>query len=1290
MFGVFKYIILISVFFISLQVVKAQNNSIKFNHLGVEHGLSQSTVKCILKDSEGFMWFGTENGLNKFDAYEFSIYEYDNKDENSISNGRVTSLAEDNEGNIWVGTFLAGINKFNRETERFERYTKSKKVDGGISENSIGCVYVDKNGDLWVGTFGGGLNLYLKDSKNFKHFVKDTSKTNSIGSDFIRSIAEDSDGNLWMTNNLGDLMCFDKKKNIFTNLKYDSNYSAQSNSEPFGKMIIDSKDNIWIGTENGIYIYSIKSKTIEHLKKGSPGKSLNSNAVSGILEDENNIYWILTDHGGLNIYDRKSGTFEYIMHEPFNPQSLSNNQLYSIYKDDNENYWIGNFNGGVNVFNKKKYKFNVYTSIPGRKNSLSFSSVISLCEDRNGHIWMGTDGGGLNQFNPAKETFHHYKHDPQNNNSISSDVITSIYEDANGDLWFGTYLEGLNHFDRKKGVFNHYVNEPNDANSLAYNNIWSMTEDADNNFWIGLNGGGISVYDRHNKQFKHYMHQPGNNTSLGNDGVLSIFVDSKNDVWVGTSMSGVNKYNKEIDGFIQYSNDPENPKSLVNNRVSQFYEDSKGALWVATSGGLSKYNPEENSFTNIGKNEGLPDNVIKSMVEDDNSNLWIGTNQGLTRYNLNDKSVKTFTLNDGLPSNEFNFDAALKSKTGLLYFGGPKGVASFNPESIVENEKEPLLVFTELLIYNKKVNIGEKGSPLKKHISKTETITLSYKQSVFTIKFAALNYLNPENNQYSYKLVGFDEVWNNIGNERKATYTNLDPGVYYLKVKGSNNDGVWNEEGISISIVITPPFWLTWWFKFLVVVLILLSLYIYYRMKLSSIKQQKNVLEKTVEERTNELSETNSLLEEKNEEIVQQKEELLVQTETLAKVNLELEAKSNELLKHKNNLEGLIKERTSELEKSKLKAEESDRLKTAFLTNMSHEIRTPMNAIVGFSQLLNDPDLENENKNEFINQISANSETLLQLIDDILDISLIESDDLLIKNQNFDIIELLKEIYANGWDLKRNKDFELRLNIPDAKAVYILNSDRDRVKQVLMNLYSNACKFTDVGYVELGVIIEDASVQFYVKDTGIGISEEDLKIIFNRFRKVDAKKDKLFRGIGIGLTISKKIALLLGGDLLVESELGKGSVFKFSISREALISVEREKTVHKPKKDFNWPDKNVLIVEDEETNFLYLKNALLKTNVNVIWAENGMIALDLIKSGAKFDVVLMDIKMPILNGYDATEAIKKLVPHQVVIAQTAYARPEEKNQLLKAGFDAYLAKPVVPVKLLTKLSEYLD
>lgn len=1152
----------------------SQRQDIKFHHLNVEDGLSRSTITCIYRDSRGFMWFGTQNGLNKYDGYDFTIYQHSSNNNKSISGNWITCIAEDSENNLWIGTFSKGLNKFDRNKEEFTHFSHKENNSNSIGSNSISSIYKDTNNNLWITTFRGGVNLYQEEKNSFKTYMFDSLNVNNISGNSISSIVEDSKGNFWLANNFGYLIQFNPKNEEFKKIYYDQKYHGVTNLNFFGNQTIDSEGDIWVGTENGIYIYNVTNNVFSHLHKESGKNTISNNAVTGILEDNRNILWITTDHGGINLYNKRTKTYDYLLHKANEKTSLSNNQVICFYKDFEENYWFGNFNGGVNVYFKHKQKFQVYTQETNNKKSLSSPSVISLCEDKNGNIWIGTDGGGLNLLNPVNNRIKYFKHDPNNKNSLSGDAITAIYEDEEGYIWIGTYGAGLNLFDIKHNKFTRFLHNPEDTTSIIHNNVWDIIEDSDKNLWIGTSQGP-EVYDKTNKIFKRQKINSSDNSINGVKAAMDLFNDSKQNIWIGTALYGVDMFNNEKNTIITYAHNPSNVNSLPNNRINSIFEDKMGNMWFCTFEGLSRLDTNNNSFTNFTKNDGLPDNAIQSILEDDKSNLWIGTSRGLTKFNPINKTIKNYDNSHGLPSSEFNWHTSLLSKSGKMYFGTPKGLVAFHPDSIKQNDKIPKIVFTNFYIFNKPVKTETENEVLKNHINESDSIVLSYKQSVFSIQYAALNFINPEKNQYKYILEGFDNNWHYVGNERKATYTNIDPGKYIFKVRGSNNDGVWNENGASIIIIITPPLWKTWWFRVIMLLFVLFIFYALHQFRVRNIKKQKAKLERQVDIRTNELNEVNTKLEEINEEVMQQKEEILAQNEEIVKQKEEILCRNEELnesfeeIKTKNEK---LSQTMDKLKVAQRQIVQSEKMASlgVLTAGIAHEINNPINFVyTGINSLKKDFDdlqviikeveklkpgvkdfeeklirikeLEQEYYFEeaceaipqTIKDISIGIERTVEIINGLKQFSRMGNEPYEPSNihQSIDdALLLLKNKYKNQISIHRNFD----TNLP------LLNCNQGKLIQVFMNLIGNSIDAIEgKGEITIETKHDTKNIKVLIKDTGSGMDEKTRHKIFDPFFTTK----KVGKGTGLGMAIVYGILKEHKAEIDVKSEIGKGTQF---------------------------------------------------------------------------------------------------------------------------------------------------
>ena len=812
---IFTIILTISVILSLPGNAYAEESNPQFEQITVDDGLSQSAVLAILQDSKGLIWFGTQDGLNKYDGYNLSVYKYNELDPNSLSDNFIESIYEDKLGAIWVGTESGGLNKFDRKTEQFTHYIHDPENPNSLGNNTVLSIYEDKFGTLWFGTAGGGLNKFNRETEQFTRYTDNPDDSNSLGNNTVLSIYEDQSGRLWVGTDGGGLNKFNRETEQFTHYTHNPDDPKSLSHDTVLSIYEDQSSRLWIGT-NGGGLNKFERETgkfTHYIHEPDNPNSLSDNTVSSIVEDRFGNLWLATSswYGNsygtaLDKFSPKTGQFNHYTHDPANPNSLSDNIIGPILRDNSEILWIGTGFGGINKLDTKKRKFTYYKHNRADIYSLIDNHISSIYEDRKGNLWIGTLTGGLDKFDRKTGQFTHYKYEPDNSNSLSSDNIWSVYEDKHSLLWIGTFGSGLNKFDHKIGKFTHYKHDPDNPNSLSDNTICSIYEDQEGMLWIGTFNGGLNKFDRESGQFTYYKHAPNNPKSLSDNNVFSIYEAHSGTLWIGTVNGGLNKFDRETKEFTQYKHDPNNPNSLSYDRVLSMYECPAGTFWIGTyGGGLDKFDIATETFTHYTQKDGLPNNSVVGILGDDEGNLWLSTGKGLSKFNPQTETFRNYDVSDGLQGNEFDgVKAYFKSKTGEMFFGGLNGFNAFYPDQVKDNPHIPPIVITDFKKFNQSVKLDTA-------ISATKQIKLSYKDRFFGFEFAALDYTNPQKNQYAYKLEGFDKDWIYSGTRRYASYTNLDGGTYIFRVKGSNNDGVWNEEGTSLKIIITPPPWKTWW-----------------------------------------------------------------------------------------------------------------------------------------------------------------------------------------------------------------------------------------------------------------------------------------------------------------------------------------------------------------------------------------------------------------------------------------------------------------------------------------------
>lgn len=832
------------------------SGSIHFDHLTSEDGLSSDIVWSVLQDSHGFIWIGTIDGLNRFDGYNFKVFKHDVSDPDSLGDSSVQVLVEDKENNLWLGSWGGGLNKFDPTTEQFTQYLHNPNDPNSLSSNRVQAIFEDDAGFIWVGT-AAGLNRLDPSTDKFTQYKNDPNDPNSLSNNNVQALQGDHTGALWIGTNGGGLDRLDPEAGRFTHYKYDPADPNSISADNVWTLYEDRLGILWVGTlGGGLNQFDPNSgKFITYQHDPDDPNSLSENNIMSIVEDHDGVLWIGGRVTGLNRFDRDTGKFLRYPHVASNPHSLSHSGAVALYVDRVGSLWVGTNGGGLNILDRNRKPFSLFRHYPGDPDSLSNSDVRSIWEDQSGVLWVGTRSG-LNRSDQGSSStqFTLYPNDTTDPESLGFRSVLSIVEDGTGTLWFGTSDRGLDKFKPESGQFVRYTHDPGDPDSLSFNIVRALYVDRAETLWIGTFGGGLNRFDGETAQFVRYQHDPDDPNSLSDNTVMFITEDQFGDLWVGT-LGGLNRMPNGKDEFIRYYHDPNDPSSLSHNSAVTIFEDQDGTLWIATNGGgINKFDRQNEQFIHYRAADGLASDTVMGITEDDQGYLWISTSQGLSRFDPPLGIFKNYDSSDGLQGNQFNFNAVFKSQGGELYFGGVNGFNMFDPSAIQDNPNIPPVVITELRLDNVPVKIGP-DSVLQKSIHETQQLALSYLVEVISFEFSALNYTAPEKNSYRYILEGFDDDWVEVGSDRRfVTYTHLDPGQYTLRVIGSNNDGVWNEEGTSIAITITPPWWQTWWFLGIMTILVLGAVAGAFAWQNRNIRNQEQHLEKLLAERTTELS----------------------------------------------------------------------------------------------------------------------------------------------------------------------------------------------------------------------------------------------------------------------------------------------------------------------------------------------------------------------------------------------------------------------------------------------------
>ena len=845
---------------------------ISFQHPLANKDIVMGEVASIFQDSQGYMWFGGANAILRYDGYTFKSILQTVEGKDGIEQRPVkmaVDIFEDSDKVLWIST-RTGVLRYDPRTEVLTPVADNPNSKIPITTTDVLQTEQVPSGDLLVAS-KSGLMILNRETQSYQELLPDPADPNSIHSKVVQTVHIDKRRNIWVGTEAGlEKMDWDKK--TFELIKPYPEHPEEVPANSVTDIISDGNGALWLATFNGLVHYDpVTRQSKRYVNDPADKFSLGGNDIWTLWLDSTGALWIASDGGGITVFEKSAkypeGRFVSHKHEPGRSGSINSNQVRTVFEDNTGDVWVGNYPEGINFFDRSSAAITTFTADPSNPNSLSHKSMLSIREDNNGHLWFGSDGGGLNRYDPETEQFTHYKSDPNNPKTIGSNAVLTVHIDSEQHIWVGTWGGGMSRLNPATGEAERIpfdelrkITEPVSTSKRLNNaHVWSIKEDSRGDMWVATHSGGISHFDRDTKTFTHFVSIDGVGNSFIGGNAWDTFEDSKGNFWVGTS-AGLALMDRDNKTFKYFKSDAEDPSSLSNPSVLSMFEDSKGRLWFGTDSGLNLLNDDMATFTSYNKEQGLNDGTIRQILEDSEGKLWLSTNNGVSVFEPDTLKVKNYNRDSGKLMGGFHTDSGIITRKGEIIFGGIEGVRFFNPDKLKENKVIPPIVFTDLKIFADSVAIGGEEGILEQSLAYTDSITLDYKKSMFTFEFSALNFRDPGKNRYAYKLDGFDENWLEVGDQRSAKYTNLNAGTYTFHVRGSNNDGVWNEAGATIKIVQMPPPWKTWWaytLYGLAVLSVILWFVAHQRKKRRIIEEQNRILEAKVAERTGELKQKN-------------------------------------------------------------------------------------------------------------------------------------------------------------------------------------------------------------------------------------------------------------------------------------------------------------------------------------------------------------------------------------------------------------------------------------------------